>query len=198
MVITPRRRHVPRQADQVHPVQGHGPRPRLKGQNVVAFHERHIHRDGLGRRKLECSPGRGVGDRDKSTAVDPQHLGGGRPRVGVADGGLIIPRRKGVDIKNDLAAGGGDIGHVIAVGGRRRLGNRHVGEVGVLGFEGLVPSQVRLGDLAPAIVVENDLPHLQIGVPAMVGVVIMVGEITAPAILESFPSARADVLGVGG
>jgi len=124
-------------------------------------------------------------------------LGGGSPRVGVLDGGFIVTHREGVDIKNNLAAGGGDAGHVITVGSGRRLGDRHVGQMGVFGLEGLVPSQVRLGDLAPAVVVENDLPNLEIGVSAMVGVVIVVGEITAAAVLEGFPAARADVLRVG-
>ena len=197
MVVASGRSHIPRQSDQVHPVQCHRSRPGLKGQNVVPFHQGHVHCDSLGCRKLKCPPGCGVSDRNGSTTVDCQHLGGGGPRIGVSDGGFIVPSREGIDIKDNLTIGGGDSGHVISIGSGPRLGNRYISEMGVLGLEGLMSSQVRLGDLAPAIVVEDDLPYLEVRIPAMVRVVIMVGEITPAAVLEGFPATRTDVLGVG-
>ena len=67
----------------------------------------------------------------------------------------------------------------------------------MLRLKRLMSSQIRLRDLAPTVVVEDDLACLQIGVPVVVRVVIMMGEIPTPSVLEGVPTARPDVLGVG-
>ena len=68
--------------------------------------------------------------------------------------------------------------------------------MGVLGLEGLMPTEVRLGDITPTIIVKNDFPNLEIGVPGVIGIVIMVGEIASAPVLESLAPAGTDILGV--